>query len=140
MPRGGHREGAGRKSTWNNRETIVIRVPKVFAKQLLQIAQKLDRGEQIEPVTKSKSKRIEKVTKSKRQSDSVTNSKVDQLELVTESEWLTTREAWEILGQPKKWNTFRNQKLGAFVGYGLEADPSRKVKGKIDSRWLRFMK
>lgn len=45
MPRGGHREGAGRKGGWMNPETQVIRVPKIFAAQLLDIARRLDFGE-----------------------------------------------------------------------------------------------
>ena len=45
MPRGGHREGAGRKGGWMNPETQVIRVPKIFAAQLLDIARRLDLGE-----------------------------------------------------------------------------------------------
>ena len=72
MPRGGSRKGAGRKSSWNNKETTVIRVPKIFADQLLGIAQRLDRGGSIEFVTKSKVSQI----------DLVTNSKVSQLELM----------------------------------------------------------
>jgi len=44
MPRGGHRENAGRKTGWKNSETQVIRVPKVFAPQLLKIAKDLDVG------------------------------------------------------------------------------------------------
>ena len=43
MARGGKREGAGRKSTWNNKETQLIRVPKVLSKQVLQYAHELDR-------------------------------------------------------------------------------------------------
>lgn len=43
--RGGHRDNAGRKSTWNNGDTQTIRVPKVFADQLIEIAKKLDRGQ-----------------------------------------------------------------------------------------------
>ena len=45
MPRGGHRKGAGRKGGWMNPETQVIRVPKIFAAQLLDIARRLDLGE-----------------------------------------------------------------------------------------------
>jgi len=45
MPRGGHREGAGRKGGWKNFETQVIRVPKVFVAQLMDIARRLDLGE-----------------------------------------------------------------------------------------------
>jgi hypothetical protein len=47
MSRGGHREGAGRKGGWKNSETQVIRVPKIFASQLLDIARNLDLGFQV---------------------------------------------------------------------------------------------
>jgi hypothetical protein len=45
MGRGGHRDGAGRKSGWNHADTQTIRVPKVFAVQLMDIARQLDLGE-----------------------------------------------------------------------------------------------
>lgn len=54
MPRGGCRENAGRKSTWSNSETKLIRVPVALAGQLLELAQKLDKGEAIDFVTESK--------------------------------------------------------------------------------------
>ena len=139
MPRGGSRKGAGRKCAWNNKETTVIRVPKVFAEQLLGIAQRLDMGEHIEFVTESKVKRTDKVTKSKKTKESVTKSKPSQLDLKDQSGWLTTREVWDVLGQPKAWNTFRKMKEEALADYGLEIDLSRKVRGKTDSRWLRFL-
>lgn len=53
MPRGGHRENAGRKTSWKNSETQVIRVPKVFAPQLLKIAKDLDIGQVIDSVPQS---------------------------------------------------------------------------------------
>ena len=57
MPRGGKREGAGRKTTWASgrgiEDTRVIRVPKEFASKLLEIAHKLDAGESIDFVTNS---------------------------------------------------------------------------------------
>ena len=139
MPRGGSRKGAGRKSSWNNKETTVIRVPKVFADQLLDIAKRLDRGESIESVTQSKTSQIDKVTKSKKRKESVTKSKTDQLNLAVQSGWLTTREVWDALGQPKAWNTFRKLKEEVLGEYGLEVDLSRKVRGKTDSRWLKFL-
>lgn len=72
--RGGFREGAGRRSGWINKETQTIRVPKIFAAQLLEIAKKLDEGEVIDFVSKSKNG-IESVTKSKlKRADSVTES------------------------------------------------------------------
>jgi cell fate (sporulation/competence/biofilm development) regulator YlbF (YheA/YmcA/DUF963 family) len=57
MPRGGHREKAGKKSRWESgrtfAETKVIRVPIEFAEQLLDVARRLDAGESIELVTNS---------------------------------------------------------------------------------------
>lgn len=57
--RGGFREGAGRKTTWESgctqKDTKPIRVPKAIASELLVIAHKLDRGEFLESDTKSKS-------------------------------------------------------------------------------------
>lgn len=56
MPRGGHRERAGRKSTWKSGcsfgETKLIRVPQRIAGELLVIAHKLDAGESLDLVTK----------------------------------------------------------------------------------------
>lgn len=58
MPRGGRRENAGKKSTWdsgrNFADTKVIRVPTEFAEQLLEIAHKLDAEGQFDLVTSSK--------------------------------------------------------------------------------------
>jgi hypothetical protein len=59
--RGGHRPGAGRKSGWNHSETQMIRVPKVFAQQLLEIAHRLDEGEVIDSESKSISPTKEKL-------------------------------------------------------------------------------
>ena len=42
--RGGARVGGGRPSSWRNQPTITIRVPKVFAETLLEIASELDKG------------------------------------------------------------------------------------------------
>lgn len=59
MPRGGRRENAGKKSTWESgrsfAETKVIRVPVEFAEQLLELAHKMDAGEYNEIVTQSNS-------------------------------------------------------------------------------------
>jgi hypothetical protein len=48
MGRGGRREKAGRRSGWKHSETQTIRVPKVFAAQLLEHARRLDSGEDLE--------------------------------------------------------------------------------------------
>lgn len=52
--RGGRRENAGRKPTWNNKDTITIRVPKLIATQVMLLARRLDSGENIELDTESK--------------------------------------------------------------------------------------
>lgn len=72
--RGGYREGAGRKQAWKHGETQTIRVPKALAAQILDIARKLDEGELLDFVTKSKVSEIP-------QDDSVSESKVDSKKL-----------------------------------------------------------
>lgn len=56
MPRGGRREGAGRKTAWESGctfpETTVIRVPKYLKDEILEIAHRLDAGEEIDLDTK----------------------------------------------------------------------------------------
>ena len=63
MPRGGRREGAGRKTQWESGcsfpETAVIRVPKVLKNELLEIAHRLDAGEEVDLVSKSIKQRNE---------------------------------------------------------------------------------
>lgn len=57
MAQGGKRTGAGRKSTWQSgcpfTETKLIRVPIAIADKVLEIAHKLDAGEQVDFVTNS---------------------------------------------------------------------------------------
>lgn len=81
MPRGGKREKAGRKSTWTSgrkiEDTTVIRVPKEYAAQLLEIAHKLDAGIVLEFKTESKNLELGSVTKSEEEFlDLVTEPKV----------------------------------------------------------------
>lgn len=52
MNRGGRREGAGAKSTWNNPPTTTIRVPHILAEKLLKIARILDNNDSIEEIIK----------------------------------------------------------------------------------------
>lgn len=54
MGRGGYRENAGSKSSWNYGKTKVIRVPVALADQILEIARILDSGKALEDVTASK--------------------------------------------------------------------------------------
>lgn len=73
--RGGYRDNAGRKSSWKHSVTQTIRVPKVFAQQLVKLARQLDNGEAIDTVTKSKQGSTDNETDSKSiASDIVTNS------------------------------------------------------------------
>lgn len=57
MPRGGRRKGAGRKTAWESgctfAETTVIRIPKYLKDEILEIAHRLDAGEEIDLDTKS---------------------------------------------------------------------------------------
>jgi hypothetical protein len=81
MPRGGRRDGSGRKSTWVSgckfEDTKLIRVPTAIANKLLEIAHKLDSGEIIDLETESLRDELENL---KRQ---VTNqSEARQLELI----------------------------------------------------------
>lgn len=125
MPRGGNREGAGRKGGWKNSETQVIRVPKTLAAYILEYARKLDSGEverlsfpkapdifstallTNEFVTESLDPILDSVTQSLSLIlEPVTESKGYQLESVTESKtppgkpdgkrWLSSEQAWNI--------------------------------------------
>lgn len=42
--RGGAREGSGRPSAWNNKQTVAVRVPECFSEQILEYAKQLDNG------------------------------------------------------------------------------------------------
>jgi hypothetical protein len=73
--RGGYRENAGSKSSWRHSATQTIRVPKVFAQQLVKLARQLDNGEAIDTDTKSKQSSTDNDADSNScASDIVTNS------------------------------------------------------------------
>jgi hypothetical protein len=73
--RGGYRDNAGRKSSWQHAPTQTIRVPKVFAQQLVKLAHQLDNGEAIDTDTKSKPGNTDNDTDStSAATDIVTNS------------------------------------------------------------------
>jgi hypothetical protein len=55
MPRGGARENSGRKPKWNLGETKAIRVPVAIADTILEIARRLDDGENLESIIIPKS-------------------------------------------------------------------------------------
>lgn len=54
MPRGGYREGAGRKSKWIRGKTTIIRVPEALVEEVLRVATLLDEGRSVDDVTKAK--------------------------------------------------------------------------------------
>ncbi|KAB8313850.1 hypothetical protein SD81_014620 [Tolypothrix campylonemoides VB511288] len=89
--RGGRRENAGRKPIWKNKETITIRVPKLIATQVLELAHRLDSGENIELDTESKTSKInEIITKSnlttqEKEYDFVMDSNLEETEIITKS-------------------------------------------------------
>ena len=64
--RGGYRDNAGRKSSWKHSDTCTIRIPKSFAKLLVEIARHLDNGGKIDIDTKSIYRVFDSVTESKR--------------------------------------------------------------------------
>jgi hypothetical protein len=64
---GGARENAGRKSIWNNKETCTMRIPKIFALKLHEIAQKWDKETEIEFDIKSSGEDFDSVIESKQQ-------------------------------------------------------------------------
>lgn len=137
MNRGGYRKGAGRKSLWKSGETRTIRVPEALADRLLEVAHWLDGSGNIEFVTESKTLQTENVTESKAEFETVTKPKIE----VNADDWVTTREAWDYLGQPKAWNTFRKLSPEKLQDeFGIKVDLSRKVRGKTDSRWLQVSK
>ena len=82
MPRGGNREGAGRKGGWRNSETQVIRVPKILAAHILEYARKIDSGE-LERLSFAKT--LDIFSTGSRVDDSVTESKIGSNDSVTES-------------------------------------------------------
>ena len=90
MPRGGRRKGAGRKTAWESgcsfAETTVIRVPKVLKGEILEIAHRLDAGEEVDLVSKSLRERNDylegKVLELEKQ---LLNQKHNEKEIVTKS-------------------------------------------------------
>lgn len=84
--RGGYRDNAGRKSSWKHSATQTIRVPKVFAQQLVKLAHKLDNGEAIDIDTKSKCSNSDNDTDSKLAApDIVTNSMLPLTEALVQA-------------------------------------------------------
>ncbi len=82
---GGARENAGRKSGWNNQETCTIRIPKVFAPKLREIAHQWDKKQEFDLISKSNLEKLESVPDSNNQrfkKDTKLNS--SELDKITE--------------------------------------------------------
>ncbi len=71
MPRGGARDNSGRKPKWNLGETKAIRVPVAIADTILEIAKRIDEGENPESIIIPKSE----ATASKLSADELGESK-----------------------------------------------------------------
>ena len=101
MPRGGRRKGAGRKTAWESgcsfAETTVIRVPEVLKDEILEIAHRLDAGEEIDLDTKLLRERNDdlesKVSELERQ---LLNQKQYNKEIVTKSKVIAKQVKLEL--------------------------------------------
>lgn len=154
MPRGGKRDGAGRPSGWKHKETKLVRVPVAIADQLMDIAQKLDKGEILDFVTDSKvvqaSSHVPASQMTVWEADESSSFSDDEVPNVANGErWLTTKQAFELAGKRGC-----NRNLNGFKGwsrrspgkclelYGLRKlehhSNSRKAPGYEDTRWESF--
>jgi hypothetical protein len=150
MARGGKREGAGRKTTWVSgrgiEDTTVIRVPKEFASKLLEIAHKLDAGENIEFVTNSNNDIVTQsniatapaqVIDSVVSTESVTPHEEMVLENVTESNSAST----ELITESKQVaiesitesNNETNESVTNSVDESEDDQPSLVVHPKVEA-------
>ena len=82
FPRQISRENAGRKSNWKNKDTITIRVPRAIVFQVIDVAHRIDSGENIELDTQSETNEDEIITSPNQEgqelkSDFVTKSIID---------------------------------------------------------------
>ena len=130
MPKGGRREGAGRKTAWESgcsfAETTVVRVPKYLKTQILELAHRLDAGEEIELVTNS----IKDENQELRQ-------KVAELE-----KELTEAKSYVQLQIPtqetaKDWNQFKNNILKT-LKVGSQAKLYKRVKRALDQEIEKY--
>ena len=122
MSRGGTRPNAGRKSGWNHGETRTIRVPTIFAEQLLEIARRLDQGDSIKFVTQSKKiltqNQDETVTKSTPKKDLVTKSKIESV-----PESLSQRQLFKRLHCDSRRLSARRDDAALLASWTKERDP-----------------
>ncbi len=147
MPRGGKRERAGRKTTWDSgvkfEETSLIRVPNYIKNQLLEIAHKLDAGQNIDLTSDSNQQELEEL-KFKLSTIEFENQKLkDELEkshldLETESKILNLRLDELIRANESLIREFENAKLDLVtkskelkdIIFNLEAE-NKLLKSKL---------
>ena len=131
MPRGGRREGSGRKSQWASgcsfSETTLIRIPKVIRDRVLEIAHRLDAGEKIELVTVSIKER---------------NQYLEQKVAELEKQLLETKKQSSQLQLPIDvnsdfWNGFRNSILKS-LRMGSQSKTYQRVKQAINKEIARM--
>ena len=112
---GGVRENAGRKSSWNNKETCTMRIPKVFAPKLREIAHEWDKKQQIDFEIKSNSKKDESVFNSRFPSfEKETKSNPPKLDKITESNF-ELAEAIDLAKKILKHNKSAKISLARFL-------------------------
>jgi hypothetical protein len=155
MGRGGHRDGAGRKSGWNHSETQTIRVPKVFAAQLMNIARQLDSDNGIPGIEDESLNQFDYETISEESQssevvpgqisifdviDSVSESKVTSLKGADLDKYLgldsgqVSRMKGRFKGDPQKfieWSRTREKKMGLPV-IGWRYNEMTKVYDSIE--------
>ena len=109
MPKGGRREGAGRKTQWESgcsfSETTVIRIPKYLKHEVLKLAHRLDAGEVINLDTESLKQQITQLSE-------------ENIDLRAKIE--------DISNEPKQMDIFQ-------IGYQV---PDRKLLYKIRDKIL----
>ncbi len=101
--RGGRRENAGRKSNWKNKDTVTIRVPRAIVFQVIEVAHRIDSGEDIGLNTESGTEGYDFDMKSKTSNNEiVTQSNQESQELSSDFETksiITYSQAIEIAKQ-----------------------------------------
>ncbi|NJM68535.1 MAG: hypothetical protein HC851_24165 [Acaryochloris sp. RU_4_1] len=85
---------------------------------------------------------VERVESLPREQPGASKPLVDQLNLIDEqgesNEWMTTKEAHNLYGKDSPYEGFRKYSAEKLrEEFELEADISRKEKGKSLSRWIR---
>lgn len=117
--RGGYRENAGRKPMWVHQETCTIRIPKILAKKVLELAHVLDMGENIDNVTLSISSGSDLVKKS------IEQDKYGFPNTATRQDKITT---FDYDSQPKFPNLLEEQVVSLDLEKGTESRTSATDK------------